>query len=50
MKNLELCIYGVQELCKKELKNESGGWVQFIGGAIVGGVIYDAYKYAVKKP
>lgn len=47
MKNLELNAMGVQEMETKEKQKIEGGspWV-FVAGAIIGGMIYDAYKEA----
>ncbi len=45
-KTLDLNLPGVMELGREELKEVDGGtpWIFFVAGALVGGVIYDAYK------
>lgn len=43
MKNLE--NYGVQELKTEEINETNGGLLNFVIGAIIGGVLYDAVKY-----
>jgi len=40
MKNLDLNNYGVQEMNAEEMRFTEGGFIQFIIGAIVGGMIY----------
>ena len=35
---------GVKEMDAKEMKKTDGGWWQFVVGAIVGGMLYDAAK------
>lgn len=46
MKNLDLNGLGVQEMNAEEMNVTDGGFWQFVAGAIVGGIIYDAVKAA----
>lgn len=49
MKKLDLSSFEVKELNELETKEICGGWVwAFIAGAIVGGMVYDAYKFMCK--
>ena len=43
MKNLE--SFGVQELNTLEVNETNGGFLDFVTGAIVGGILYDVVKY-----
>ena len=45
MKNLE--NYGVQELNSNEINIIDGGFLEFLAGAIIGGVVYDVVKWYV---
>lgn len=49
MKNLDLDAYGVKKMTVQEMENCNGGWIQFLAGAILGGVVYDIYKWAVQE-
>lgn len=50
MKNFNLNSLGVQELNNLDMKEVGGGWVwAFIAGAIIGGMVYDAYKALSKE-
>jgi len=49
-KVLVLKMPGVVELGREELKKVEGGWfLYFLAGAIGGGVVYDALKWAYKE-
>ena len=50
MKKLDLKNYEVIALDSKEMKaHNGGGWhIPFVAGAILGGLIYDAWKAGVK--
>lgn len=38
----------MKELEKNELMEVDGGFIQFIAGAIAGGILYDAWKSGVR--
>jgi hypothetical protein len=45
MGNFDLNSFAVQEINDPEMKEINGGWFwAFIAGAILGGMVYDAYK------
>ena len=46
--NLNLETQGVILLSKTEMKEMNGGFLKFVAGAIVGGIIYDVWKEGVK--
>lgn len=49
MKKLDLNSFGVTEINALDMQEIGGGWVwAFIAGAIIGGIVYDAYKAACK--
>lgn len=37
------------ELNAQELEDVNGGWLRFVGGAIIGGIIYDAWKEGIRR-
>ena len=46
---MDKSLFKIQPLSKLELTENNGGWlIPFVVGAIAGGMLYDAWKGAIK--